>query len=297
MRGPIVMTNLRSVPLLKRGKVRDIYKVNGALLLVATDRISAFDVVLPTPIPDKGFILTQLSVFWFERTRHIIPNHLITASVDEFPDELQSEREVLEGRSVLVKLAEPLPIESVVRGYIAGSAWKEYAATGGVCGIKLPSGLKMCQKLPEPIFTPATKALVGHDENITFEQVVDMVGREIAERVREISLQIYSFASRYAEERGIIIADTKFEFGLVDGKLMLIDELLTPDSSRFWDMETYEPGKPQESFDKQFVRDYLESINWNKQPPAPALPEDVVEKTRQRYWEAYRRLCGEKACL
>lgn len=297
MRGPIVMTNLRSVPLLKRGKVRDIYKVNGALLLVATDRISAFDVVLPTPIPDKGFILTQLSVFWFERTRHIIPNHLITASVDEFPDELQSEREVLEGRSVLVKLAEPLPIESVVRGYIAGSAWKEYAATGEVCGIKLPSGLKMCQKLPEPIFTPATKALVGHDENITFEQVVDMVGREIAERVREISLQIYSFASRYAEERGIIIADTKFEFGLVDGKLMLIDELLTPDSSRFWDMETYEPGKPQESFDKQFVRDYLESINWNKQPPAPALPEDVVEKTRQRYWEAYRRLCGEKACL
>lgn len=297
MRGPIVMTNLRSVPLLKRGKVRDIYKVNGALLLVATDRISAFDVVLPTPIPDKGFILTQLSVFWFERTRHIIPNHLITASVDEFPDELQSEREVLEGRSVLVKLAEPLPIESVVRGYIAGSAWKEYAATGEVCGIKLPSGLKMCQKLPEPIFTPATKALVGHDENIAFEQVVDMVGREIAERVREISLQIYSFASRYAEERGIIIADTKFEFGLVDGKLMLIDELLTPDSSRFWDMETYEPGKPQESFDKQFVRDYLESINWNKQPPAPALPEDVVEKTRQRYWEAYRRLCGEKACL
>ncbi len=297
MRGPIVMTNLRSVPLLKRGKVRDIYKVNGALLLVATDRISAFDVVLPTPIPDKGFILTQLSVFWFERTRHIIPNHLITASVDEFPDELQSEREVLEGRSVLVKLAEPLPIESVVRGYIAGSAWKEYAATGEVCGIKLPSGLKMCQKLPEPIFTPATKALVGHDENIAFEQVVDMVGREVAERVREISLQIYSFASRYAEERGIIIADTKFEFGLVDGKLMLIDELLTPDSSRFWDMETYEPGKPQESFDKQFVRDYLESINWNKQPPAPALPEDVVEKTRQRYWEAYRRLCGEKACL
>jgi len=297
VRGPIVMTNLRSVPLLKRGKVRDIYKVNGALLLVATDRISAFDVVLPTPIPDKGFILTQLSVFWFERTRHIIPNHLITASVDEFPDELQSEREVLEGRSVLVKLAEPLPIESVVRGYIAGSAWKEYAATGEVCGIKLPSGLKMCQKLPEPIFTPATKALVGHDENIAFEQVVDMVGREIAERVREISLQIYSFASRYAEERGIIIADTKFEFGLVDGKLMLIDELLTPDSSRFWDMETYEPGKPQESFDKQFVRDYLESINWNKQPPAPALPEDVVEKTRQRYWEAYRRLCGEKACL
>lgn len=189
MRGPIVMTNLRSVPLLKRGKVRDIYKVNGALLLVATDRISAFDVVLPTPIPDRGFILTQLSVFWFERTRHIIPNHLITASVDEFPDELQSEREVLEGRSVLVKLAEPLPIESVVRGYIAGSAWKEYATTGEVCGIKLPSGLKMCQKLPEPIFTPATKALVGHDENIAFEQVVDMVGREIAERVREISLQ------------------------------------------------------------------------------------------------------------
>lgn len=292
---PVAMTNLTSVPLLKRGKVRDIYKVDGALLLVATDRISAFDVVLPTPIPDKGFILTQLSVFWFEHTKHIIPNHLITAKVDEFPSELQSERDLLEGRSMLVRLANPLPIESVVRGYITGSAWKEYVATGEVCGIKLPKGLKMCEKLPEPIFTPATKALVGHDENITFEQVVNMIGRELAERIREISLQVYAFASKHAEERGIIIADTKFEFGLVDGELILIDELLTPDSSRFWDMETYEPGKPQESFDKQFVRDYLESINWNKQPPAPELPEYVVERTRERYWEAYRRLCGDWA--
>lgn len=295
MSAPVATTNLTSVPLLKRGKVRDIYKVDGALLLVATDRISAFDVVLPTPIPDKGFILTQLSVFWFERTRHIVPNHLITAKVDEFPSELQSERELLEGRSMLVRLANPLPIESVVRGYIAGSAWKEYVATGEVCGIKLPKGLKMCERLPEPIFTPATKALVGHDENITFEQVVNMVGRELAERVREMSLQVYAFASKHAEERGIIIADTKFEFGLIDGELILIDELLTPDSSRFWDIETYEPGKPQESFDKQFVRDYLESINWNKQPPAPELPEYVVERTRERYWEAYRRLCGEWA--
>ncbi|MCS7252904.1 MAG: phosphoribosylaminoimidazolesuccinocarboxamide synthase [Armatimonadota bacterium] len=290
---PIVMTNLSSVPLLKRGKVRDIYRVDGALLLVATDRISAFDVVLPTPIPDKGLILTQLSVFWFERTKHIVPNHLITARADEFPSELQSERDVLEGRSMLVKLANPLPIECVVRGYITGSAWKEYAATGEVCGIKLPKGLKMCEKLPEPIFTPATKALVGHDENITFDQVVSMVGTELAERVKELSLQVYDFASKHAEERGIIIADTKFEFGLLEGELILIDELLTPDSSRFWDMETYEPGKPQESFDKQFVRDYLESINWDKQPPAPELPEDVVERTRQRYWEAYRRLCGD----
>ncbi|MFA4015723.1 MAG: hypothetical protein RUDDFDWM_000815 [Candidatus Fervidibacterota bacterium] len=287
----IVTTNLSSVPLVKRGKVRDIYRVGDQLLFIATDRISAFDVVLPTPIPDKGRILTQLSLFWFERTKHIIPNHLITACVDEFPSELQSERELLEGRSMLVKLAKPLPIECVVRGYIAGSAWKEYIAKGEVCGIKLPSGLKQCQKLDEPIFTPATKALVGHDENITFEKVVEMIGRELAEKVREISIQIYNFASAYAEEKGIIIADTKFEFGLADGELILIDELLTPDSSRFWDAESYCAGRQQESFDKQFVRDYLESIGWDKKPPAPQLPQDVVEKTRQRYIEAYRRLC------
>lgn len=293
MSNVIAMTNLKSVPLLKRGKVRDIYKVNDALLFVATDRISAFDVVLPTPIPDKGRILTQLSIFWFEHTRRIVPNHLITANIDEFPSELQCECQILEGRSMLVKFANPIPVECVVRGYIAGSAWKEYIAGGEVCGIKLPKGLKQCDKLPEPIFTPATKALVGHDENITFEKVVEMVGGELANRLRELSLQIYSYASEHAEKKGIIIADTKFEFGLIDGELMLIDELLTPDSSRFWDMETYEPGKPQESFDKQFVRDYLESINWNKRPPAPELPEDVVEKTRQRYWEAYKRLCGD----
>ncbi|HID06577.1 MAG TPA: phosphoribosylaminoimidazolesuccinocarboxamide synthase, partial [Armatimonadetes bacterium] len=272
---------------------RDIYEVNGYLAMIATDRISAFDVVLPTPIPDKGRILTQLSIFWFQRTKHIVPNHLITADVDEFPDILQPYRELLMHRTMLVSKAEPIPIECVVRGYLAGSGWREYSATGEVCGIKLPIGLRQSDKLPEPIFTPATKAITGHDENITHERMFDIVGRELGERLIALSIQLYEFAARYAEERGIIIADTKFEFGMVDGQLILIDELLTPDSSRFWDMEKYEPGKAQESFDKQFVRDYLETLDWDKTPPGPELPRDVVEKTRQRYWEAYRRLCGE----
>lgn len=289
----VVETNLKDVSLLKRGKVRDIYEVNGYLAMIATDRISAFDVVLPTPIPDKGRILTQLSVFWFQRTKHIVPNHLITADVDEFPDILQPYRELLMHRTMLVSKAEPIPIECVVRGYLAGSGWREYNATGEVCGIKLPIGLRQSDKLPEPIFTPATKAITGHDENITHERMFDIVGRELGERLIALSIQLYEFAARYAEERGIIIADTKFEFGMVDGQLILIDELLTPDSSRFWDMEKYEPGKAQESFDKQFVRDYLETLDWDKTPPGPELPRDVVEKTRQRYWEAYRRLCGE----
>ena len=290
-------TNLQAekVRLLKRGKVRDIYEINGQLLIVATDRISAFDVVLPTPIPDKGRILNRLSVFWFERTKHIVPNHLLAFKEADLPEPLKSHADLLLDRFMLVRKATVIPIECVVRGYLYGSAWKDYQATGEVCGIKLPTGMKLAEKLPEPIFTPATKAQVGHDENIPFGKVVNLVGKELAERLRDLSIQIYQFAAAHAEERGLILADTKFEFGIAeDGTLMLIDELLTPDSSRFWDASTYEPGKPQENFDKQFVRDYLESLNWNKEPPAPELPPDVVAKTRERYLEAYRRLTGEE---
>jgi len=290
-------TNLQAekVRLLKRGKVRDIYEINGQLLIVATDRISAFDVVLPTPIPDKGRILNRLSVFWFERTKHIVPNHLLAFKEADLPEPLKSHADLLLDRFMLVRKATVIPIECVVRGYLYGSAWKDYQATGEVCGIKLPTGMKLAEKLPEPIFTPATKAQVGHDENIPFGKVVNLVGKELAERLRDLSIQIYQFAAAHAEERGLILADTKFEFGLAeDGNLMLIDELLTPDSSRFWDASTYEPGKPQENFDKQFVRDYLESLNWNKEPPAPELPPEVVAKTRERYLEAYRRLTGEE---
>jgi len=283
------------VRLLKRGKVRDIYEINGQLLIVATDRISAFDVVLPTPIPDKGRILNRLSVFWFERTKHIVPNHLLAFKEADLPEPLKSHADLLLDRFMLVRKATVIPIECVVRGYLYGSAWKDYQAMGEVCGIKLPTGMKLAEKLPEPIFTPATKAQVGHDENIPFGKVVNLVGKELAERLRDLSIQIYQFAAAHAEERGLILADTKFEFGIAeDGTLMLIDELLTPDSSRFWDASTYEPGKPQENFDKQFVRDYLESLNWNKEPPAPELPPDVVAKTRERYLEAYRRLTGEE---
>ncbi len=290
-------TNLQAekVRLLKRGKVRDIYEINGQLLIVATDRISAFDVVLPTPIPDKGRILNRLSVFWFERTKHIVPNHLLAFKEADLPEPLKSHADLLRDRFMLVRKATVIPIECVVRGYLYGSAWKDYQATGEVCGIKLPTGMKLAEKLPEPIFTPATKAQVGHDENIPFGEVVNLLGKELAERLRDLSIQIYQFAAAHAEERGLILADTKFEFGIAeDGTLMLIDELLTPDSSRFWDASTYEPGKPQENFDKQFVRDYLESLNWNKEPPAPELPPEVVAKTRERYLEAYRRLTGEE---
>ncbi|MFA0754213.1 MAG: hypothetical protein IMHGJWDQ_001997 [Candidatus Fervidibacter sp.] len=290
-------TNLQAekVRFLKRGKVRDIYEINGQLLIVATDRISAFDVVLPTPIPDKGRILNRLSVFWFERTKHIVPNHLLAFKEADLPEPLKSHADLLLDRFMLVRKATVIPIECVVRGYLYGSAWKDYQGTGEVCGIKLPTGMKLAEKLPEPIFTPATKAQVGHDENIPFGKVVNLVGKELAERLRDLSIQIYQFAAAHAEERGLILADTKFEFGIAeDGTLMLIDELLTPDSSRFWDASTYEPGKPQENFDKQFVRDYLESLNWNKEPPAPELPPEVVAKTRERYLEAYRRLTGEE---
>ncbi len=286
-------THFPALKLIHRGKVRDLYEVEDQLLMVATDRISAFDVVMPTPIPDKGKVLTQLSVFWFEFLKDLVPNHLITANVEEFPPVCQPYREELRLRSMLVRKTEPLPVECIVRGYLAGSGLKEYRRSGTVCGIKLPAGLREADKLPEPIFTPSTKAQEGHDVNITFEECVRLIGPELAEKVRHLSLAIYKKAAAYVEERGIIIADTKFEFGLADGKLLLIDEVLTPDSSRFWPKEEYEPGRPQKSFDKQFLRDWLEEIGWNKEPPAPELPPEIVEKTRARYLEAYKRITGK----
>ena len=278
-----------------------MYEVGGDLLLIATDRLSAFDVVLPTPIPDKGRVLTQLSLFWFNLLRDVIPNHIITAT--DFPPELAPFAAQLEGRTMLCKRTNPLPIECVVRGYLVGSGWKDYRATGKVCGITLPSGLRESERLPEPIFTPSTKATTGHDENISFDGAVSLVGAELAEKVRSISLEIYRRAAAYAEPRGIILADTKFEFGLAGengarldlapgGPLIWIDEALTPDSSRFWPADGYQPGRAQPSYDKQYVRDYLERIGWNKQPPGPDLPPDVVAATREKYREAYWRLTG-----
>ncbi|NPB09027.1 MAG: phosphoribosylaminoimidazolesuccinocarboxamide synthase [Thermodesulfobacteria bacterium] len=287
-------TDFPKLKLLHRGKVRDLYDLDDALLMVATDRISAFDVVMPTPIPDKGKVLTQMSLFWFDFLKDVVPNHLLTANVEEYPEEAREYAEVLRDRSMLVKKAKPLPVECIVRGYLAGSGLKEYRRSGTVCGIKLPPGLKEADRLPEPIFTPSTKAQEGHDVNITFEECADLIGREMAERVRDLSLEIYRRAADYAEERGIIIADTKFEFGLLNGDLILIDEVLTPDSSRFWPKEEYEPGRPQKSFDKQFLRDWLEEIGWDKKPPAPELPEEIVQKTRARYLEALKRLTGKE---
>jgi len=275
-----------------RGKVRDIYDVGEQLLIVATDRLSAFDVILPTPIPDKGRVLTQISLFWFELLRDVIPNHVLSGT--EFPAQFEAYREELTGRSMLVRKTQPLPIECVVRGYISGSGWKDYRATGRICGIDLPGGLRESDRLPEPIFTPATKAATGHDENISWEQAASLVGRERAERVRDISLEIYRRAAAYAEPRGILVADTKFEFGLLNDELIWIDEALTPDSSRFWPASQYKPGGAQPSFDKQFVRDYLESIHWPKTPPGPELPADVVAATRAKYREAYRILVGRE---
>jgi len=275
-----------------RGKVRDIYDLGEHLLIVATDRLSAFDVILPTPIPDKGRVLTQLSLFWFNRLRDVIPNHVV--SMTEFPAPFDAHREELAGRSMLVRKTEPLPIECVVRGYISGSAWKDYRATGNICGIALPAGLRESERLPEPIFTPATKAATGHDENISFEQTVSLIGKKIASQVRAVSLEIYRLAAQYADPRGILLADTKFEFGMLNGDLMWIDEALTPDSSRFWSAAQYQPGGPQASFDKQFVRDYLESIHWPKTPPGPELPAEVVALTRAKYREAYRILTGHE---
>jgi len=272
--------------------VRDVYALDDKLLIVASDRISAFDYILATGIPDKGRILTQLSVFWFDFLRDVTPTHFLTASVDEYPEPLRQYRDQLEGRSMLVKRARMTDIECVARGYLAGSGWKEYRQTGTICGIPLPPGLKESDRLPEPVFTPSTKAQTGHDENIPFEQVVSLVGAAMAERLRSLTLAIYSKAAEYAETRGVIIADTKFEFGLAGDTLILADEVLTPDSSRFWPRETYQPGGPQPSYDKQYVRDYLESIHWNKQPPAPALPPEVAARTGEKYLDAYKALTG-----
>ena len=288
----LLETDLPGVERYGRGKVRDVYHVDDRLLIVATDRISAFDYILATGIPDKGRVLTQLSIFWFDFLRDLTPTHFLTARVDEYPPPLPQFRDQLEGRSMLVKRANMVEIECVARGYISGSGWKEYRQSGTVCGIKLPAGLRESDKLPEPIFTPATKAQTGHDENVSFETVASMIGEGLARRLRDLTLSIYDRAARYAETRGIIIADTKFEFGFVGDELVLGDEVLTPDSSRFWPADTYKPGGPQFSFDKQFVRDYLESIHWNKQPPAPGLPAEVSARTGEKYRQAYRVLTG-----
>jgi phosphoribosylaminoimidazole-succinocarboxamide synthase len=275
-----------------RGKVRDIYDAGDKLLIVATDRLSAFDVILPTPIPDKGRVLTQLSLFWFDLLRDVIPNHVLSAT--EFPAPFDRYSEELAGRSMLVRKTAPLPIECVVRGYVSGSGWKDYQATGQICGIALPRGLRESDRLPEPIFTPATKAATGHDENISFERAASLIGSERARQVRDVSLEIYKRAAAYAEPRGILLADTKFEFGLLNDELRWIDEALTPDSSRFWPAAQYKAGGPQPSFDKQFVRDYLESIRWPKTPPGPELPAEAVAATRGKYREAYRILTGRE---
>jgi len=275
-----------------RGKVRDIYEYEDKVLLVATDRISAFDVVLPTPIPMKGAVLTQLSRFWFDMMRDIIPNHVISTDVNEFPEELRQFDEVLNLRSTLAVRADMFPVECVARGYITGSGWKEYRRGGSVCGIALPPGLQECDRLPEPIFTPATKAETGHDENISFEAATGIIGRDSATRLRDLTLTLYSRALEYALSRGIILADVKFEFGIYNGEIILCDEVLTPDSSRFWPLADYQPGRSQPSFDKQYVRDYLEEINFDKQPPGPELPATVVEGTTRKYLEAYRLLTG-----
>lgn len=287
-------TNLPDIPLLGRGKVRDIYDMGEHLLIVASDRLSAFDVILPDPIPDKGRVLTQISVYWFDQMKDITPNHLVAWEVKDFPAKLQPYADQLEGRSMLVKKCQPLAIEAIVRGYIAGSGWKDYQKTGQVCGYELPKGMKESDRLEEPLFTPSTKAELGeHDENISLERAREIVGAEIADQVAERALNIYKRARELASKAGIIIADTKFEFGLKDGELLLIDEVLTPDSSRFWPTDDYQPGRGQKSFDKQFARDYLESIGFNKKPPAPKLPQEVIDGTRKRYIEALERLTGK----
>jgi phosphoribosylaminoimidazole-succinocarboxamide synthase len=290
MSAVVSQTDFAGLKLRARGKVRDIYELGDHLLIVATDRLSAFDVILPTPIPDKGRVLTELSLFWFEKLAKMVPHHVISAS--NFTGELAPYAAALDGRAMLVRRTEPVPIECVVRGYISGSGWKDYQKSGSICGISLPSGLRESDRLPEPIFTPSTKATSGHDENISFDETIARIGRPLAEKLRDTSLAIYKSAVEYAGERGIIIADTKFEFGLIGQDLIWIDEALTPDSSRFWPGDQYAPGKPQPSFDKQYVRDYLERIGWNKQPPAPALPPDVVAATRDKYREAYQRITG-----
>jgi phosphoribosylaminoimidazole-succinocarboxamide synthase len=286
-------TQLPGCDLRARGKVRDVYNAGDHLVIVATDRLSAFDYILPTPIPDKGRVLTQTTLFWLGLLKGILPNHFVSANVEDYPDPFPRYRDQLEGRSMLVRRANMIEVECVARGYVSGSGWKDYQKTGAICGIDLPAGLRESDKLPEPIFTPATKAQSGHDENISFETVAERIGVELAGRLRSYTLQIYGRAAEYAESRGILIADTKFEFGFLGEELILADEVLTPDSSRFWPCSLYRPGGPQPSYDKQFVRDYLESIRWNKQPPAPALPPDVIAKTSEKYREAYRVLTGK----
>ena len=285
--------DLPGIPKVGQGKVRELFEIDGHLLMVATDRISAFDVILPNAIPHKGKVLTQLSAFWFERLEGMVDHHLVSVQVDEFPAPLQPFREELAGRSMLVRKCTPLPIECVVRGYLAGSGWAEYRQSETICGSRLPSGLVESAELPEPIFTPATKATNGHDENISFDRAAQIIGPELAEQVRDLSLRIYNRAREYALEKGIIICDTKFEFGMEGSRLLLIDEVLTPDSSRFWPADEFEPGKSQPSFDKQFIRDFLETLDWDKAPPGPELPSSIVEATSQRYLEAYRLLTGK----
>ena len=285
--------DLPGIKAFKKGKVRNVFDLGDSLLLVASDRISAFDSVMPNGIPDKGAILTQISLFWFDFTKNIIKNHIIESDVNKYPRELQPFKEKLAKRSVIGKKAELIPVECVVRGYLSGSGWKDYQKTQSICGIKLPAGLKESSKLPEPIFTPTTKAEQGHDLNITFEQVIDQVGKATADTIKEKTIKVYQACSEYADKKGIIIADTKFEFGFAGGEIIIIDEMLTPDSSRFWPKDLYKVGQSQPSYDKQFVRDYLESIKWNKEPPAPKLPEEVVNKTREKYMEAFKRLTGK----
>jgi len=290
----LMKTDLPGVKLHGRGKVRDIYDLGEHFLIIATDRLSAFDVVLPTPIPNKGKVLTQMSAFWFDFFKEFVPNHVVSTKVDQYPKDLHRFRDQLEGRSMLVKKARVFPIECVARGFLTGSGLKDYNRTGEVCGIRLPAGLRDSDRLPQPIFSPATKAETGHDENISEEQAAKIVGVENIRRLKELTLSIYNRAVEFASKRGIIICDTKFEFGTIDGVIAIVDEMLTPDSSRFWPADRYSPGKPQPSFDKQFVRDYLERIGWNKQPPAPELPEDIVRATSAKYVEALRILTGRE---
>ncbi len=294
MSQPVLTTSLTGLGPRHQGKVRDIYDLGDKLLLVATDRMSAFDVVMAEPIPDKGRILTKLSAFWFRHLADVVPNHLISLNVDDFPAHCRPYRDLLAGRTMLVKKTKPLPVECIVRGYLSGSGWAEYRAGGAIGGLALPPGLVESDRLPQPVFTPSTKAELGeHDENISFETMAAKIGADLAARVKEISLTLYLKAQAWAEPRGIILADTKFEFGLADGKLLLIDEVLTPDSSRFWPMEDYRPGGPQKSYDKQYLRDYLESLGWNKKPPPPPLPPEVINNTRARYVQALKVLTGE----
>ncbi|MFH0826076.1 MAG: phosphoribosylaminoimidazolesuccinocarboxamide synthase [Pseudomonadota bacterium] len=290
----VIETDLSPLTLVGRGKVRDIYDLGDQLLIVSTDRISAFDVILPDPIPDKGSVLNRLSAFWMQQTETIVPNHFMSADHLDYPEVCRPFDAVLRGRSMLVRKAVPFPVECVVRGYIIGSGWNDYRRTGRICGIELPAGLKLGDKLPEPIFTPSTKAdLGGHDENISFKRVIDLVGKENADRLRDRSIELYLHGSRWAAQRGIIIADTKFEFGTCEGVLTLIDEVMTPDSSRFWPVDRYSPGMSPPSLDKQFVRDYLEGLQWNKKPPAPSLPPEIIEKTREKYLEIHRILTSQ----